>query len=197
MSETQPAVINVLYNGSDLVDVTTRGAYADTVVVVTDKTNGNVMNLAVDDAWYLSTMAEQAVRQAVQPTRTPEEEAPYSGPCPEWCEVGDGHRIGEAWMDAHFARRGGVKASMHVDEEHNEFVEVAEVMEIDLELFQECVGNQTACVSLFTEWPDDGVRLTADEAELLGRKLLEASAELREHEARGRAAKRVPVAAGR
>lgn len=196
MSETQPAVINVLYNGSGLVDVTTRGAYADTVVVVTDKTSGNVMELPVNDAWDLSCEVEQLVKRAMNPPSTPEEDAPYTGTCPSWC-ITRGHGKIAAGNDQHFAPIGRVQASMHPDEERNEHVDCAEVMEIDVDLAQECTGDQVPFVSLYTEWPDANIMLNADEAELIGRKLLEASAQLREHEARERTAKRVPVAAGR
>lgn len=187
MSEDQmPVTVNVLYDGSDLVSVAERGKYGATVVVVTDKATGHVMELPLNDAWFLSDMAGQAVQRAMQPPRTPEEEAPFTGTCPGWCESKNNHWFGEAWMEAHFARRGSVDTSAHVDD--------GEVLSIDVELFQECVGAEPACVALFTEWPDGNVRLSADEAELLGRRLLEASAELREYEAR--AAVRVPVAAG-
>lgn len=181
MSEGQtPVTVNVLYDGSELVEVQASSERKDIVTVI-DRVSGHVMHLPIDDAWFLSDMVGQEVRRALTPPLTPEQEAPYTGPCPPWCEC-RGHGIFSADSDFHFARRGRVETTTIIPD-------FGEPACVGVEILQHVLDDPEPLVALEIEALDEGLRLTADEAEQVARRMLQTVAEIREFQARQQASR--------
>jgi hypothetical protein len=194
----QPYVlIDPLYDGSELVEVQASGDYGDRRVTVKDKTSGNVTDLDLNDAWYLADMLSQAVTTAARRPLTAEEEAHYTGPCPPWCVVKDHARVGSAYAEFHFQRIGErIRTSAMPFTTWGPPDDEATFAEV--EVLQHVLEDPEPLVAIGIDaFDSEPVRFTADEAEQVARRMLEAVAVIREADARKRAAGRVLALAGR